>query len=54
MSGAEVAAAIVTEIRARREGLAADERHARRFPRSRQILTQRQRQVARRWTSHDR
>jgi hypothetical protein len=40
-----VAAAIVTEIRARREGLADDERRARRYPRSRQILTRRQRQM---------
>ncbi len=40
----EVAAAIVTEVRARRDGLAADERRARTSPRSRQILTQRQRQ----------
>lgn len=40
-----MAAAIATEIRARREGLAADERRARDFPRSRQILTQRQRQM---------
>jgi hypothetical protein len=41
----QVAQAIVTEIRARREGLADDERHARRHPRSRQILTRRQRQL---------
>jgi len=41
----QVALAIVTEIRARREGLADDERNARRHPRSRQILTRRQRQV---------
>jgi len=41
----QVAAAIVTEIRARREGLAADERRARTFARSRQVLTQRQRQM---------
>jgi hypothetical protein len=40
-----VAAAIAMEIRARRDGLAADERRAREFPRSRQILTQRQRQT---------
>jgi len=40
-----VAAAIVMEIRARREGLADDERRARTFPRSRQVLTQRQRQT---------
>jgi hypothetical protein len=43
--GSQVAAAIVTEIRARRDGLADDERRARRFPRSRQILTRRQRQM---------
>ncbi len=39
-----VAAAIATEIRARRDGLADDERRARRHPRSRQILTRRQRE----------
>jgi len=43
--GSKVAAAIVTEIRARREGLADDERRARTYPRSRQVLTQRQRQT---------
>jgi len=42
--GSQVAAAIVTEIRARREGLAADEQRARRFPHSRQVLTRRQRE----------
>jgi hypothetical protein len=41
----QVAAAIVTEIRARREGLADDERRTRRYPRSRQILTGRQHQA---------
>jgi hypothetical protein len=41
----QVIAAIVTEIRARRDGLADDERRARMFPHSRQILTQRQRQM---------
>ncbi len=41
----QVAAAIVMEIRARREGLADDERRARRYPRSRQILTRRGRQM---------
>ena len=40
-----LAAAIAAEIRARREGLADDERRARAFPRSRQILTRRQRQM---------
>lgn len=40
-----VAAAIATEIRARRDGLADDERRARRHPSSRQILTRRQRQM---------
>jgi len=40
----QVAAAIVTEIRARRDNLADDERRARRHPRSRQTLTRRQRQ----------
>jgi hypothetical protein len=45
MSSPQVAAAIVTEIRARREGLADDERRARRHPYSRQILTRRQRQM---------
>jgi hypothetical protein len=40
-----VAAAIATEIRARREGLAADELRVRDFPRSRQVLTKRQRQM---------
>ena len=40
----QVAAAIVTEIRARRNGLADDERRARRHPRSRQILTRRHRE----------
>ncbi len=34
----------VAEIRSRRSNLADDEQRARRFPRSRQILTQRQRQ----------
>jgi hypothetical protein len=42
--GSRVAAAIVTEIRARRSNLADDERCARMHPRSRQILTRRQRQ----------
>lgn len=42
--GSQVAAAIVTEIRARREGLADDERRARRFPHSRRNLTRRQRE----------
>ena len=41
----QVAAAIVTEIRVRRDGVADDERRARRHPRSRQILTGRQRQI---------
>jgi len=40
----QVAAAIVMEIRARREGLADDERRARRHPRSRQLLTRRARE----------
>jgi hypothetical protein len=43
--GSQVAAAIVTEIRARREGLADDERRARRHPRSRQLMTRRGRQM---------
>lgn len=45
MSSEEVTAAIAAEIRARRETLADDQRHARRHPRSRQILTRRQRQA---------
>ena len=43
--GSQVAAAIVTEIRARRESLADDERRARRHPRSRQLMTKRGRQM---------
>lgn len=45
MTGGEVAAAIVTEIWARREGLAGDERQARRHPRSRYLLSKRGRQM---------
>ena len=37
----QLATTIVTEIRARRDALADDERRARRNPRSRQILTSR-------------
>lgn len=40
-----LAAAIAAEIRARRDALVDDERRARRHPRSRQILTRRQRQM---------
>ena len=43
--GSQIAQAIVTEIRARREGLADDERRARKHPSSRHILTGRQRQM---------
>jgi hypothetical protein len=43
--GSQVAAAIVAEIRARRDDLADDERWARMFPHSRQTMTQRQRQM---------
>ena len=43
--GSPVAAAIVIEILARREGLADDERRARRHPRSRQLMTRRGRQM---------